>query len=854
MKKFIIIALIFFLVLTVGIIYLNQVIFPAKIKSIIVSALKKQTGREVTLKSAEFSLFKGLVLRDLVIADKPQGDGLASSGQSHSQNIILSARQANCSIFIWPIFKKQIIIPSINLKSPYIFLERRQNKSFNLQDLFNPGQPLAKKSDFSISVFKINVSSGDVVFQDDTLSAGFKKEIKNIQFNLQLGLPVSLKFNFKGEMADNPLVSIDASGEYKILDRSLSGNITIKNLSSKEFQAYYNNAGDLVSGLVDLRAQINFKDPLLQAEITAKGNNLVLVKDKLEAKLNSSLKTKIVYNLQTKGVAFDGDCDILQADISGLGVLGEIKNLRGKFVFNQRSLAADNLKAELLGLPFEVRLGIKDFKAPVLSIDTDLNLSFLPAIAKEKFNFTLINSAGGKAILSVKAHPGEKGAWELEGSLKIKEADLKFDKQKNPVENIASSVEFSRQGLSWSDTRFKYQGIDYQSSGTLSDFRSPGVNLELFSEGLSLAADFMVQESINRQRRLSHTTAKIALVAAGSNFLDLSGKKIKVNQLKGKYLDSQFLVRGNIDNSDSANPRVDLGGEINFELGNLGKLPDKQYPAIKSMRPAGQMEAQFKFSGNPYNFKNCYLQAKITSSKFSLYGLNAQDLALDFLLDQKMARVSALNFNFYDGLIEASGALNLDTADLPYQLELKAGGIKLEKLKSDTAAKNKKTSGTLLGELKLNGYAKDINKLNGGGSLSILDGNLWEFSLLQGLGKLLFTKDLGNIKFSECTSNFLVKDKFVWTDNLKLKSNIVNFSGPLKISFNGSLEGALDAEILSELVPVSGTFKDITTAIIGQVGKFAAIKLSGTLKEPKYSFKPAVTNIIKGLTDVLFGK
>lgn len=741
MKKFITIVLILFLVLTAGIIYLNKVILPVKIKSLIISTLKKQTGKEVTLKSAEFSIFKGLVLSDLVI--------------SENRNVILSARRLNCSIFIWPVFKKQIIIPGINLKNPYIFLERRQDGSFNLEDLFKPAAPSAKKSDFSISVFKINVSSGDVLFQDDTLPDGFKKEIKNIQFNLQLGLPVSLKFNFQGEIASNPSVFINAGGEYKILDRSLAANIAIKNLSPKEFQAYYDNSGGLVSGLVDLQAQINFKDPLLQADIVAKGANLV----------------------------------------------------------------------EFLGAPIEIKLGIKDLNAPVLTIDTDFNLSFLPRLAKAKFNSTLINSAGGKAVLSIKAYPDKKGEWELEGALKIKEANLKFDKQKNPVENIASSIEFNRQGFSWVDTRFKYQGIDYRSSGTLSDFRAPGVNLKLFSEGLSLAADF-----------------------------NLSDKKIKVNQLKGKYLDSQFSISGNIDNSDFANPRVDLGGEINFELSSLGKLLDKQYSALTSMRPAGQMEAQFNLKGNPYNFKNCYLQAKFASSNFSLYGLNAQSLALDFLLDQKIARVPALNIGFYDGLIEGSGALDLDTVNLPYQFELKAGGINLEKLKADTASKNKKISGTLLGKLKLNGYANDISKLSGGGSFSILEGDLWEFNLLQGLGKLVFSRDLGNIKFSECTSDFLVKDKFIYTDNLKLKSNLVNFSGPLKIGFDESLEGVLDAQILSELVPVSGTFKDITTAIIGEAGRFASIKLSGTLKEPKYSFRPAVPNIIKGLTDVLFRK
>ena len=811
MKKFIIITLVLLLILAGGIIYLNKVILPVKIKSLIVSTLKKQTGKDVTLKSVEFSIFSGLILRDLVISD--------------TQNVILSTRQATCSIFIWPILKKQIIIPGITLKSPYIFLERKPDGSFNLQDLFTFSQVPAKKSDFSVSVLKISVSSGNLVFQDDTLATKFKKEIKNIQLKVYLGLPASVKFNFRGEIPYDPAVFISASGQYKILTRELSSNIAVKNLQPAEFASYYNNLSNLVAGLVDLQAQVNLKDQILQADINAKGQNLALEKDKLKAKLNSEVQVKVEYSLQTKKTTFDGFCNIWQADITGIDLVGEIKNLHGKFSFNQRSLVADSLKAELLGVPFEIKLGIKDFNTPSLSLSTDFDLSIFPSIAKEKFNFTLVNSATGKAALSLKVYPDEQGVWVVQGELGITGAGLKLDKLDQPAEDVAGVIEFSQQGLSWKDTKFKYQSINYQSSGTLSDFKAPSINLKLFSEDLSLGADF-----------------------------NLLGKKIKVNQLKGKYFDSQFLVSGDIDNSDSANLKVDLGGNINFELGKLGSMLDKQYQAIKSLQPAGQLEMQFNFNGNPNNFKNCYLQAKFTSSNFSLYGLNAQSLTLDFLLDQKLVKIPAINIVFYDGLIEGSSALNLDTANFPYQLELKADGVKLEKLKMDTVSKSKNISGTLLGELKLNGYLDDLGKLSGSGNFSILEGNLWEFNLLQGLGKILFTKDLGNIKFSECTSNFMVKDKFVYTDNLKLKSNLVNFSGPLKIGFDGSLEGALDVDILSEMVPISGTFKDITTAIAGEAGKFGLIKLSGTLKEPKYNFKPAVTNIIKGLADVLFGK
>ena len=94
----------------------------------------------------------------------------------------------------------------------------------------------------------------------------------------------------------------------------------------------------------------------------------------------------------------------------------------------------------------------------------------------------------------------------------------------------------------------------------------------------------------------------------------------------------------------------------------------------------------------------------------------------------------------------------------------------------------------------------------------------------------------------------------MYTDRFRLHSSIVNIAGPVKIGLDNSLEGALDVEILSEMVPLDGTFKDVTTAIIGKGGKFGVIKLSGTLAEPKYAFKTAVGSIIQGLANVFLKK
>ncbi|MFA4854599.1 MAG: DUF748 domain-containing protein [Candidatus Omnitrophota bacterium] len=812
MKKFILIAVILLVIISSVVIYLNRVILPVKVKSLVVTAIEKQTGKSVILRSLEFNIFRGFVLRDLVISD--------------NQQVILSARQVSCVVFFWPIFRKQIIIPSLNIQSPYIFLERRKDNTFNLQDLFGAPPTAAKKSNFNISVYKINISSGNMVFQDDTLPIQFSKQINNIQLTLQLKLPLGVGFSFKGEIPADPLISISGKGEYKILSRELTGDLWVKNLAPRLFQVYYNNPGlELVSGLVDLHAQVNLKDQLLRAQITAQGNNLVLTKDKLRIKLNPSLQTNIDYDRQTKKLNFDGSCDIEQAGISGVEFFGEIKDLHGKVAFNQRSLSADSLKAELLGMPFEVKLAIKDFKTPALNINTDLNLSFLPGIAKEKFNFTYVNSAQGKAALAIKLYPDGKGVWQLQGSADIIGGALKLGKQDIPVEDISASLAFSREGIGWSNTKFKYQGIDYQTSGKLSDFSAPNVELKLDAGGLSLAGVF-----------------------------DIAGKKITLGSLKGKYLNSAFLLNGIIDNSESGRPQVDLSGTVNLALEDLSKLPVKQYPAINLMRPAGGVDAQFSLTGNVTDLKNCFIQVRLTSNKLSLYGLNAQGFSLEYLQEQKIAKIVSAHAVFYDGAIDGSGIMNLDTVNLPYHLEIQANGIKLDKLKMDTLSRNKDIAGTLQGQVKLNGYSTDLDKLSGSGSFQVREGRLWELNLFQGLGKLLFARDFASIVLSECSAVFLINNRSIYTDNLKLKSNITNLSGPLKIGFDGSLEAAFDVEIISSMVPLSGTLKDIATAIVGQAGKFGVIKLSGTLQHPKYSFKTAVTDIIKGLTDTLFGR
>jgi hypothetical protein len=263
---------------------------------------------------------------------------------------------------------------------------------------------------------------------------------------------------------------------------------------------------------------------------------------------------------------------------------------------------------------------------------------------------------------------------------------------------------------------------------------------------------------------------------------------------------------------------------------------------------------QFNLDGNLSDFKSCAIKAELSSQSLSIYGLKSHDFLMSYNQSEGIIDIPLIHSSLYDGTIEAGAKMNLNSANPPYFINADIQNIKIEKLKLDTKAKEKDISGTLQAQLKLNGFLNDISKLKGTGKINISEGKLWQLNLFRGLGSLLFAKDFANIVFQEGACAFLVQDQYIFTDDLRLKSNIADLSGPVKIGFDSSIDASLNVQVLDEMVPLTGTFKDITTAIVGQAGRFGIIKISGTLNEPKYKFQPAVVDIIRGLKDAIFGK
>ena len=234
-KKILIVVFILIFIISGGIIYLNSVVLPTRIKSMVIKGIEEQTAKKVSLGSLQFNIFKGLVLRDLVIED---------GGKK-----IISAREVSCSFLLLPIFKKNIIIPSVTIKSPAIILERLPDNSFNLQDLL-VSKPAAKESNFQFILYKINITNAKVYFQDDTLMQPFRKDIENLNLVVNLSLPASVKFRVKAKISSKLPMEISGHGEYKLIQKELLSDISFKNINPVEFEPYYEPLQLKISGVL----------------------------------------------------------------------------------------------------------------------------------------------------------------------------------------------------------------------------------------------------------------------------------------------------------------------------------------------------------------------------------------------------------------------------------------------------------------------------------------------------------------------------------------------------------------------------------------------------------------------------
>ncbi|MDD5427635.1 MAG: DUF3971 domain-containing protein [Candidatus Omnitrophica bacterium] len=808
MKKLLTILILIVLAACAGIIYLNQAVLPTKIKTAIIKNLEDVTQKKVHLGSVRFDIFKGLVLNDLIINDRP--------------NAVLNVKEIRCSFPIIPLLSKRVIVSRLILESPEIFIERRSDYSVNLAELFS--QESMANAEFKMLVRQIVIRKATVNFHDLTLGELFTKELKALDADIYFQLPAKIKYDLKFDISSDLPIKVGIHGEYLAAAKELTAEIKLKDFAPKDFERYYEYTGaSFPSGRFDSLIRLEYKGGIVSAETESGTGALELSKDAIFVKAAGSEHSRFRYNFAENKLEYTGSANIEKMSIGGVGQVGVIDNIKGRIDFSNLGISSDNLSATVLDMPVSVKLNVDDPSKPVISIDasSDIKLAPFQAILKERFDLEAPAEFSGdaKLNLSIEYPIDAPDRAQVKGAVYMLKDTINMNGGKFILENVTGAVRFVPNQIDWSGVDFKYRDTDYKSSGILTDLKAPGVQLKLDSRDISADAIFAV-----------------------------NGKVINFSKFSGRYLNSEISASGFVDLSDPAKLDAEIEGNIDFNLEDLKKPLEKFKDKFDRAKPKGTVRAEFSLDGDLKDLKNCSIEAKCSSDGISLYGYKLATSTMNYVQKDGAGDILFMRSFLYGGSMGATGTIAWSQKDAPYHFNTEINGIKLEKFKADTAFKDKDIAGSVKVRAKINGFINGAERLSGAGSLAISEGKIWQLNLFQGLGVLIFTSDFSSTVFKEGTCDFMIKDNAIFTNELTLKGDLVNIYGPIKLGFDNSVSATFKAEF-SESAFAAGTKRNISTAL----GEYTYIEVGGTLKEPKYRIRPDIQSIAESIADNFWG-
>jgi len=806
LKKIIFSVLALLTVLAIaGALYFNEVIFPEKIRSALIEGFELATGKRIELSSAKLDIFKGLVIKDLAILDNDLW--------------VIKAKEADCRFLIFPLFKKQIIITSLELKSARIFLERRKDNTFDIVETFFK-KPLLLNGEYNLTILRIMLSKAVVNYKDSALDPALTKDVKNVFLDAHISLPDKVVFDAEFELPSKLPMLVKIKGEYAALKKGLSIDIKARDVYLKEFAPYCKDQNiELPEGRVDGEATIKATNDTLGAKISMTSLGLEFDQGPVKANINCAVTANAEYDFKKKTLSYSGDIDIKNLALTGLEYVARIDDIRGKAIFTESRFLSKNLTCTLAGLPVTATADLADFKTGSLIIDIRSlsELGMLKDILKNRFKMKLPAELSGAGSLNLKLEykVPVKEMPLVNGYLDVTAARITLDYNKTPLDNVKGRFKFTANQLLWEGLTFRHMDAEYSSSGTLTNFEKPGIDIKLDSDKLSIRS----------------------LIAVNDNFLTLS-------RLEGRFENTDFSIYGDLDTTDPANVEAELSGTIKFGLNENKELFKKFENMIKDSKLSGRVTAKFALKGNISDLFSCDADLEVFGPGISLYGFKMENFTMSCMQRSGVIDIVKMQASLYGGTLDGSGRLDLASKEKGYQVKAEVRDLKIEKIKLDTEFKDSDIAGSIYSRFGFKGYQSDPSKFSAWGKINISNGKLWQLNLFRGIGTVVFRRDFGSIIFKEGDCDFSIKDKVISTNDINLRSDLLNISGVARIGYDNSITASLKTEFTDEGVDAS--------KIAGAIERYSIIEVSGTLKEPKVKVRPDLSNVMSDIAEGLF--
>lgn len=829
-------------------IYFHTLFLPFYMKRILVHQIAEFFGRPVKVSELQFNPITGFTAKKLVIFEKePRGE------------TFISVDRISFSLIYLSIFReKKFFIPSLTIEKPLVHIKRLKNGKLNIDDIIERQKKYLsrKKKPFSVLIGRLSSAQAQIEFSDHSLPEKFHRILHLEQLQLRSSLKEQFQFDFQA-IVPSPKASalLKGKGTFDIARRALSGLLHLENLP----------IGELLPMYVHPKNFILKKGTIPKADIVitaAKGVWQLRTQFQVAEAMAELGETRKFYGsptIQASGT-FDPQAPIpfkyqgalisQKSRISGLPIIKQLKDIQGIVLFSNDQLASKNLIAYLEDdTKVDLNIKMSHFRPPQIDFIATglLKMGRAADLFPDFFKKTRIALNGDSFVTyhyrrqpplspAGAAHPKKQSApldpkpstgtgFTLTVLVEPRQGALHHDKFPGEIDHISGGVlyDHTSRSVTWKDLHARWQEIDYTLSGFLKDPEEALVDTRISSANMTLTVQ-----------------AKML-----TDFLKLANVNFKTKE-------SDLNLKGRVKIPENGDWQVRLDGQGNLDLKDLPLLLPQSKNLLTKIPIEGKLQIKdFYFSKITADWRPWRVLLNAQSPELSLYGYRLKDISLTWNQKDNRIQTAALNGQAYNGNFSLQGDALLSDETLPFKATLALSKADLSQFKNDSPLKEKELSGFVSSNLSLNGSLKDWSTLQGQGTIHIQDGLIWQVNLLRGLGMFLFIPEFDHIVFRQASGNFIIANSRFNTQNLVFAGNELSLLCQGWVDFKGRLNFEILTNFSESTIQKSTSLKKAITNIISYTGNYIPIKLTGTIKDPKYDILSLPVNILKGAADLL---
>jgi hypothetical protein len=298
------------------------------------------------------------------------------------------------------------------------------------------------------------------------------------------------------------------------------------------------------------------------------------------------------------------------------------------------------------------------------------------------------------------------------------------------------------------------------------------------------------------------------------------------------------------------NPRVDLQGDVEGDLGEITRYFSPQAPPLKNAELGGKLKGIFTLNGlwnDPLNW-----DLKFDGRGAPLFvkkKMRLDNLELQVRFKNKILNIPYFHALVYGGAFGANVFFDLGRPGTYFEGKAFGRTINLALLAKELELKQKDLRGQLAFQTQMNGFLKSQETYRGSGAADIRNGYLWKTDLFKQMGSLPFVKVIGmdDVVFTDLSSTFQIHDKKIWTDNLNLASSGVDLQLKGTIGFDQSLDLLMDIRYSPDILRGAEDVGGFVPVVIQEAEEFISqYKIRGTLSQPKYEKIPLPVGSVIG--------